>query len=50
MDVDVACVNWLMMLHSCMLREVSLVDHTNINIDDAYLYAYSCTLLKEFHL
>jgi hypothetical protein len=31
-----ACVDWLMMWHSCMSREVPLVGHTNISIDDAY--------------
>jgi hypothetical protein len=30
----VACVDWLMMWYSCMSREVFLVGHTNISIDD----------------
>jgi hypothetical protein len=30
----VACVDWLMMWHSYMSREVSLVGYTNISIDD----------------
>jgi hypothetical protein len=30
----VACVDWLIMWHSCMSREVPLVGHTNISIDD----------------
>jgi hypothetical protein len=30
----VACVDWLMMCHSRMSREVPLVGHTNISIDD----------------
>jgi hypothetical protein len=29
-----ACVDWLMMWYSCMSREVPLVGHTNISIDD----------------
>jgi hypothetical protein len=32
----VACVDWLMMWHSCMSREVPLVvSYTNISIDDS---------------
>jgi hypothetical protein len=31
-DADVTCVDWLIMLHSCISREVSLVGHTNISI------------------
>jgi hypothetical protein len=30
----VAYIDWLMMWHSCMSREVPLVGHTNISIDD----------------
>jgi hypothetical protein len=30
----VACVNCLMMWHSCMSRKISLVDQTNISIYD----------------
>jgi hypothetical protein len=30
----VACIDWLMMWHSCMSREVPLVGYTNISIDD----------------
>jgi hypothetical protein len=29
-----ACVDWLMMWYGCMSREISLVGHTNISIDD----------------
>jgi hypothetical protein len=30
----VTYVNWLMICHSYMSRQVSLVGHTNISIDD----------------
>jgi hypothetical protein len=30
----VVCVDWLMMWYSCMSREITLVGHTNISIDD----------------
>jgi hypothetical protein len=30
----VICVNWLMMWHSYMSREVTLVGPTNISVDD----------------
>jgi hypothetical protein len=39
----VACIDWLMMCHSCVLREVPLVGHTNISIDDSdFLDFLSC--------
>jgi hypothetical protein len=33
----VACVDWLMMWYSCISKEVSLVDQTNISMDDEQL-------------
>jgi hypothetical protein len=30
----VACVDWLMMWYSCISREIHVVGHTNISIDD----------------
>jgi hypothetical protein len=35
----VAWVDWLMMWHSYISREVPLVGHTNINIDDFLVHA-----------
>jgi hypothetical protein len=31
----VTCVDWLMMWHNCMSREVFLLGHRNISIDDS---------------
>jgi hypothetical protein len=36
----VACIDWLMMWHSCMSREVSLVGRTNISIDDVIMFEW----------
>jgi hypothetical protein len=31
----VTCVDWLMMWHNCMSREVFLLGHRNISINDS---------------
>jgi hypothetical protein len=38
MDADMAYIDWLMMLHSCISREVPLVGYTNISINDEQYY------------
>jgi hypothetical protein len=49
MDADMTYIDWLMMLHSCMSREVPLVGYTNISIDDEQYYGsikgYLCSCL-----
>jgi hypothetical protein len=46
----VACVYWLMMWPSCMSRDVPLVGHTNISIDDLlYIRTYSIFCWNDIH-